>query len=204
MNLLRRTRKAPRSVRVGVDLDGCMYDFGDALRQYRHQVEGVPLATMPLSNCWHFYEQQWGMTLDEFIGACDRGVDNGWVFRRGAALPGSVEAVNLLFDQGHEIHIITDRSFGHRSQENTHEWLAENKVKFTSITFSRDKTLVPTETFIDDRVENYTALDAAGVQVCLLNQPWNENFFAARRIYNWREYVTHVNSLAEREVMTQC
>lgn len=193
-----------RSVRVGVDLDGCMYDFGDALRQYRHQVEGVPLDQMPLSNCWHFYEEQWGMTLQEFLDTCDRGVDAGWIFRKGEPLPGSVDAVRWLFSRGHEIHIITDRSFGTRSQENTSEWLDVNGVPYTSLTFSRDKTAVATECFIDDRAENYTSLKQAGVDVVIFDQPWNQYLGDANRIHSWGEYIAHVENISEREVVVPC
>lgn len=183
-----------RTLDIGIDLDGVCYDFAGSLRHYLHHYEGRSMESMPPTTTWHFYSEQWGMTLEQFIEACDRGVDAGVVFRLGDPHPGTQMALDYLKVCGHRLHIITDRSFGSRSQENTIEWLSEHRIPFDTLTFSRDKTLIPVDTFIDDRVENYDALEAFGSNPFLYDRPWNQGH-PARRVTSWNEFVDKVDDL---------
>lgn len=77
----------------------------------------------------------------------------------------------------HEIIIITDRSFGKTpevSQKLTLEWLNQHGIEFDELVFSPNKNAVPTDMFIDDKLQNYDALVANGVNAFLLNRPWNK------------------------------
>lgn len=162
-------------MRVGVDLDGVCFDFGKSLARYlddhhagRYQHGNGKTST------WDFYTE-WGMDLNEFLKACHDGVDLGYVFR-GPARYGAPRAIRKLHKLGHEIIIITDRQFGSdpkNSQRATIEWLAEHKIPYDQLHFSADKTIVPTDMFVEDKLENYDALDAAGSEVWLINRPWN-------------------------------
>lgn len=184
-----------KTLDIGIDLDGVCYDFADSLRRFLHQHEGRPLETMPPTNCWHFYEEQWDLPLEEFLSACDRGVDAGVVFRTGDPHPFTVASLQWLNDIGHRLHIITDRSFGTRSQENTREWLAEYEIPFTTLTFSADKTCQPTDIMIDDRPKNYDEILAAGGNPVLMHRPWNADH-PGRRVFGWHQFVDEVFDLS--------
>jgi hypothetical protein len=141
---------------------------------------------------WNFYED-WGLTLEEFLKHCHDGADKGFIFT-GPTREGAVEAMNALHDRGHEIHIVTDRSFGSSpdiSKLNTLDWLAGHGFKYHTITFSPDKTVVPTEIFIEDKLENYDALNANGTEVYLINRPWNTHVLPdnRRRVNTLQEFV---------------
>jgi hypothetical protein len=167
-------RSSRRVLRVGVDLDGVNYDFGASLRRYLLSV-GYPEHLMTAPQRWEFY-LDWGLTDAQFIDACHKGVDAGIIFRSGGTLPGASAALHRIADAGHEIHIVTDRSFGtdDASQRMTREWAAEHDLPYTSLSFSRDKTVVPTDVFVEDKLENYDALTAAGRVVYLIDRPWNQ------------------------------
>ena len=158
-----------RRLEIGVDLDGCVYDFVAALRSYLADATGADPASMPDATRWEFFED-WGLDLGAFLAACDSGVDAGVIFATGEPLAGSLESMGRLRDAGHRIHIVTDRSFGHRSEHNTLAWLADHRVPYDSVTFSADKTSVRTDTFIDDRPVNVDALRAVRCEAWLLDQ----------------------------------
>lgn len=164
------------SLRVGIDLDGVLYDFGGSLERYLWDHDLANKYTIGPVNRWEFY-LDWGMTEEEFIQHCHDGVDAGYVFYAGAPHEGSKSALEFIRAMGNTLHIITDRTFGsvpENSQHNTRTWLNHCDIPYDTLTFSADKTCVPTDFFIEDKLENYDALDKAGVEVYLVNRPWNQ------------------------------
>lgn len=165
---------ANRAPRIGVDLDGVLYNFALSLHRHLHGTEEG--FTEPQH--WHFYrDAPWGMTDAEFVKACDAAVNSGAMFGEGDCARDDIDALAFLLAQRYSLHIATDRSFGEpgRSAANTLRWLRTHSIPFDSITFTADKTVVDVDYFIDDKIENYDALDAAGVHVMLLNRPWNQD-----------------------------
>lgn len=166
-------------MRVGFDLDGVCYDFAESFREYlksagldkNYQViEGEP-------DKWHFY-RDWGMTDSEFVKHCHDGADQGIIFGLGEPRENSFEAMAEIRKMGHTVHIITDRSFGSEpsvSVMNTLIWLLKRGYEYDTLDFSADKTCIHTDIFIEDKLENYDALESAGVEVYLVDRPWNQD-----------------------------
>lgn len=180
--------------RVGIDLDGVCYDFGDSLRHYLWGWCRRDEATMPEPTRWEFYED-WGLDLKQFLQACHAGVDAGVIFTWGDPFPGVREALSALHSAGHTLHVVTDRSFGSNgnAERATRAWLDRYKLPFDSLTFSSDKTIVRADYFIDDKLQNYDELHAAGVEVYLLDQPWNQDRWTPRdRVFSLAEFVGKV------------
>jgi hypothetical protein len=187
--------------RVGIDLDGVLYDFsGSVFRYLKHIdhdiVERIP--TAPESERWEFYED-WGMTLHEFLEHVSNGVDAGIIFT-GPARPGSAEALHWLQMEGHTVVIVTDRRSGTpgKAEENTREWLAENNIPFDELHFDSDKTAYNCDWFIEDKIANYDALVAADVSVALVDRPWNQADDKVRnRVDGVREFARIVIDLED-------
>lgn len=166
-----------KKLRVGFDLDGVMYDFGNSVRRYLDSIgrqygfkddEDEP-------HHWNFYEY-WGMDLDEFKQICNDGADAGFIFS-GPARSNAVWAAQAVKAAGHDIVIITDRQFGSTPQVShkaTFNWLSLHSIPFDEIYFSADKTCVQTDIFIEDKLQNYDSLVAVGTPCVLVNRPWNQ------------------------------
>lgn len=168
--------KPDTKMRVGFDLDGVLYNFGDSVQRYlEHIGKGEIWKSGPTKGSyWDFYKD-WGWTFPQFKQLCDDGADDGFIFC-GPTREGAVEAVNKVKALGHDVIIITDRAFGASpkvSQSNTLLWLAEHGIPYDEIHFSADKTCVPTDMFVEDKLENYDALRLAGVDTYLINRAWN-------------------------------
>ena len=177
-------------MKIGVDLDGVCYDFTASLRHYLVTHRGRDEATMLSHNSWDFFED-WGLTLDEFLTEFAAGVDAGVVFTHGGPYPGTVEALGRLASAGHSIHIITDRTVGSpgRSEAATVAWLKRHGVPYKSLTFCSDKTVLRTDYMIEDKLQNYDALEAAGCTAVLIDQPWNQvDGDTRRRVANLHEF----------------
>lgn len=190
-------------MRLGIDLDGCVFDFTSSLRYFIHKTTGRPMSELGPPMSWNFFTDDWGYTLEQYLKFCDDGVDAEVVFKYGPPMPDSVQTLRRLRDKGHSLHIITDRSFGHRSQENTKEWLSDWCVPFDTLTFSKDKTVVPTDAFIDDRPKNIVELRAVGCKAYLyaINDRQDQKEFIQQYgndmvIDSWREFEDAVDSLS--------
>ena len=160
-------------MRIGLDLDGCLYNFEDSVRQYLAG-HGYPRELMPDPERWSFHED-WGLTLEAFKTTCNRGVNDGVIFNYGRPYDGVTESVQRIRDAGHTIHVITARFYGEPgvAQMLTVSWLARYSIPFDTITFSHDKTVVPTDFMIEDNIRNYDALEEAGTCAVLMDRAWN-------------------------------
>lgn len=182
-----------KHLRVGWDLDGVLFDFGKSVQDYTRSL-GLKYEwpdKAKENQTWDFYTQ-WGLSTEQFIELCNDGVDAGYIFRNNVHR-GSHSALERVKLMGHDIIVITDRKFGHpksNSQKATKEWWAwAGFPEYTELHFSPDKTVVHTDTFVEDKIKNYDALEAAGVDVYLVNRPWNYIEGCTRkRINNVSEY----------------
>jgi len=188
-------------LKVGVDLDGVCYDFADSLREYlvRHGLAEKYSIIPGEPDKWHFYHD-WGMTTEEFVKHCNDGVDARIVFGWGQPRDLAPSALSFIRSFGHTVHIITDRQFGFTpevSQEVTKFWLDGYGVEYDTLTFSADKTCVETDVFVEDKLENYDALIAAGVDCYLIDRPWNQDPGDNRkRIKSIQEFATIVANMS--------
>ena len=164
-------------LRIGYDLDGVGYVFGESVRQSM-ALDGihVPPASDDFCKHWDFYEF-WGMSRDDFEGHCDLGVDRGIVFGPGEGLtrPNFFESLVRTKAMGHKNIIVTHRYQGGpgMAQRNTYKWLEPYADFIDEVHFNADKRVGNCDMFVEDNLRNYDMLVAAGVDTFLVNRPWN-------------------------------
>jgi hypothetical protein len=163
--------------RIGFDSDGCIDCFSDGVHEAMvARGEGHLWKSGPTEEpFWNYYED-WGWTYEQFKELVDWGVDNGYVFS-GHFREHAVESVARIAKMGHEIIIATDRFFGSdptNSHTATIEAYARAGIEYDELHFTKDKVAVDCDAFVEDRLENYDALVAAGVPTWLINRPWNK------------------------------
>lgn len=184
-------------MRIGYDLDGVGFDFADSVVRYLKHIGHDKLFDMEgyrEASHWYFY-RDWRMTDEQFVKYCHDGADAGFIFC-GGIREGFYNATWATHDLGHTNHIVTDRSFGTTpevSEKNTLVWLASHMIPYDTITFSADKTVVPVDIFIEDKLQNYDALTAAGTECWLINRLWNLDPGDSRnRVDSLSEFVDRV------------
>lgn len=186
-------------MRIGFDLDGVGFNFGDSCHRYLvHTGQGHLWKSGPTPDPFWDWYKDWGWTTEQFLEFCHAGADAGFIFA-GPVRDGFDEAVRRVAEMGHEIIIITDRQFGTTpevSHNLTCEWLAEHGIEYDELVFSADKTCVPTDFFIEDKLANYDALKAKGTNAFLLNRPWNfvDGGDNRNRIDTIKQYVSAIHA----------
>jgi uncharacterized HAD superfamily protein len=180
-------------LRLGIDLDGCLYDWHVDLRNW------VLLSTgklYPKPTGWNFAESEWGMPQEEFTKHWYEGVLAGVVFRQQDPDPVGVEVLRRLHNQGHELYIITSRLLPEIEEaciRNTLGWIDDHKIPHTEVHIVGhgkaeicDKLEI--DVMIDDAAHNYTDLLATDTLPVLMTQPWNEHLEADIRVGTWTEF----------------
>lgn len=179
--------------RVGFDLDGVIYDFRKAHSEFEIGRGAADCTLEAALDEWDYF-LGWGMNLEEWLTSYAAGVDAGQILWRGDPLPGALEAFKTLHERGHTIHIVTDRAIGADPEAATKAWLGEHGLDYDSLTFSRDKTVVETDFFIEDRLQNADAINAAGGRCYLINRPWNRDDDERPRVDSLEEFVAAVEA----------
>lgn len=165
-------------MRTGWDIDGVGHVFSAGFHDHMY-CEGVEDLWKSGPNAdpyWDWYKD-YGWSDNDFVEFCNRAADHGCIFT-GHVRPGYVESITRVANAGHEIIIVTDRSFGSRpevSERLTEDWLTASGIGYDELWFSRDKTVANCDTFIEDKIENYDALRRVGTDARLINRAWNQD-----------------------------
>lgn len=166
---------------VGWDIDGPGHIFANGVMDYMDSIDHeYDLSYRGEVGSWSFYKR-WGCTGEEFKKICDDGADAGYVFK-GHVREGYFDAMAKSKALGNINIVITDRFFGtevdgvNPSHTTTYEWFEENDAMqyVDAIHFSANKLIVPTDMFVEDKLENYDTLIEGGVNAYLINYPWNQ------------------------------
>lgn len=163
-------------MKIGIDLDGVCYPFEEAIRYHLLTATGIAGEHMPAPTQWHFYEE-WGLTVEEFNRHCHDAANLNNLFLEHNPYPGVADALQTIHAVGHTIHVITARDYGLPgvAQQQTVQWLRRHGIPFDTITFSRDKTVVRTDWYIDDNTNNVIDVHATGANAVIMDQPWNRD-----------------------------
>ena len=152
---------------IGFDMDDvthCLWcGWEKTLRRINHPTAGHPAWTDHAPHDWE-HAANAGMTRDDFAAIMDIGTDLGTIFD-GKPIVGAQAAVNRAYDAGHRIVIITARDTGTvagRARIDTARWLSRWGFRYDDLVVSEDKTAIPTDAFLDDRVKNVTMVNDAG------------------------------------------
>jgi len=175
-----------RKLRIGKDLDGCHQSFQAGVNKAL-KAAGLNLKCDP--NEYHFW-RGWGWTDEQFMEFWKKGVEDGYIFNT-PPFRGAVQANHDLHNAGHSIHVITHRGFPDRpglAEQVTENWLNAVEFFYDSLTFSEDKTVVKTDVFIEDNLDNYHALNAVGTECYLITRPWNAGVKVERRVRSVAEF----------------
>ena len=184
-------------MRVGYDIDDVLFPWYQ--RAHRHVMRaGLHNGVTPKS--WRPHEE-YNIPLEEWLAVLDRGTLRGTLTGRGRPIPGSIKEIRRVKEAGHTVVLVTARGFfkhGHRIKAQTKHWLKTWKVPYDELYFTKDKTVVPLDTMVDDNLANYDALHAHGVHTFLLNRtwnlPWNDDRNRIDHLYEYTDAVLEMSS----------
>lgn len=189
-------------VDVGVDLDGCLYDFVGAFHDSMTARHG-PMPDVSVER-WDFYTH-YGMTGSEFLEQYEWALVNAQLFARRDPHPIGVQVLRNLDAAGHRLHVVTARG-GTENHDlavaQTENWLAVHRIPYATLNVVPG-VKAPTcrrlgvQVAVDDAPHHVDELVEIGVTAVVFDQPWNRHQ-PGRRIHDWTELCDVVAAVAEQ------
>jgi len=173
---------------LAVDLDGVCADHAAAFARVVAAERGIDPAELVAQRTWNFHE--WGLTDDDFDRFHRLGVLEHRMFRHMPVVTGAAESLWRLSDAGVWIRIVTHRlyaNWGHAiAVGDTVEWLDTVGIPYRDLCFLGRKPEVEADLYVEDAPHNLDELAAAGNQVVIFDQPYNQEV-PGRRARDWAE-----------------
>ena len=192
-------------MRIGIDLDEVIANTLTAVINFHNEKYGTDFKENNFSS-YRFWET-WGGTRDEAI----RKVHEFYVtdhFANVRPVAGSIDAVDKLKENGHELFIITGR------QENiikeTEKWIKKHFPEvFSGVHFANTYGLTGSkmkkgticeqlgiEIMVEDDIIYASELAESGIKVFLFDRPWNKDHAVGdniERVSSWEDVVNKIS-----------
>lgn len=198
-----QTNQQQSKIRLGLDLDGVIYDFVDEFHDYIAEVKGWNPDDLKSPTHWSFY-RDWGMTDEEYYFELGKAAINSKVFLNGKIYDQALENILKLKEMGFEIVIITARQLSNNPdhmqiiRKNTETWLENNNVPFDELVIDNDKTRHSLNILIDDNLSNVEAMAINGNDGYVFDRPWNRETNLFPRVMGWPDLVREMEIVQER------
>ena len=174
---------------LGVDLDGVLGDFYEAMRLIAAEWLNKPQESLTKDVSYGLDE--WG--IDEY-GGYERlhrfAVTQRNLFRDMKPMKDAPSTLRKLSSRGIRIRIITHRLFikySHKTTINqTVEWLDTWDIPYWDLCFMNDKGAVGAHVYIDDAPSNITRLREHGHNTIVFGNSTNKNM-SGPRVDTWKE-----------------
>ena len=176
-------------MRIGIDVDGVVYNWDGSARRILKRLFGLNISE---SRTWdHIDERCSKEQYDELW--TEHSLD---LFTGGSYYEGAIDTIQTLA-QKHEVFFITATPEAARRTRGSNLVLDFNGIN--GVTFvtpgSDDKTLLKCDLYLDDKQETVAHYHSTGHRVLLMNRPWNKDYDNPEdvlRIYSWFGLLTAV------------
>jgi len=197
-------------MKIGIDLDEVLAEFVSAFLQFHNEKYGTKLN----KNHFHVYE------FEKVLGGTEENAaDKAYEFfgthhfKNIQPTEGARKAMEKLAKAGHELFVITSRQS--EVVEDTKNWLEANfpkvfkEIHFTSNKYGRtnpniSKTdackKIGISLLIEDNLEHASSCAAEGINVLLLDRPWNQGELPknVKRFSLWEEVLKEIERIGEK------
>ena len=187
-------------MRIGIDIDGVLADITAAVLPIVNREIGGNITKRDIENWWYvpqkIGESKGGLAEKSFLDMMDEAWMEGNV---PLEEPNLVNAVKKLRKKGHEITIITRRTF--RSHPFVVRWLHDQGFRYDILTFSghESKLVHPIDVLLDDAPSIVEQALVTEKRVYLRDQPWNRKLvqlpWNVTRVKDFADFAEHIGRL---------
>lgn len=155
-------------MRVAIDIDDTIALFSVAFTKFLRKEYNISLRKDQIT-AFHA-EKVLGITQKQLYTLFLQ-MEKMGIIAKLETITNAVHYINKLYDEGHEIIILTSRIF---DNETTLKWLADNNIKYHKFYRRfKDKTSINFDILIDDDPYHIFACEEKRIYSILMSQPWN-------------------------------
>ena len=185
-------------MRIGIDIDDTIASTNDKLLEtaIRYDKEVLGGRGFRDETAYKFVEMfYWDKTnVNNFFTY----VRKSNFFLELDVIPGALEYINKLYDEGNEIYFITYRSGkDKRVYEMTKEWLSNKGFKYNKLFMDgSNKGMIcknnQVDLFIDNSYEHIESANMYGIPNILFHTVYNNDIPDVNRKHNWEEIYNYI------------
>lgn len=187
----------PNAKVIAIDLDGCIYDFNSAIREWLVG-KGWDRDRLPEPPVYSLH-QAWGIDHNSLVKEMVEASKAGKLFNEGPVLQDGLDGARELGRAGHVLSVISARSLPGAEEiisRGTTQWLRRNglhvdKLFLVSPSIPEAKLAVHFDLLIDDHPGNIQIALDNGRKAILLDRLWNQDSNLPRASYDY--IVTHLD-----------
>lgn len=185
-----------RYQRIGLDMDGVLYNWERAVRNLVMERTGQEV---PLSTSWDFLKQTIGPETWRWVWKPEQVVR---MFSEGRAYPGAVAGALALRGLADQLYILTSGPFVSTSAKVG--WLEKVGIRynrFVRLEMGTPKTVVPCDLYVDDgpHVAEQVVRARFDTRLILVDRTYNREVEDHPRITRARGWAEVVRSAQKRE-----
>lgn len=178
-------------MRIGIDIDGVMYQWTKTARYMLREV----LPNSPYTKDGPLGREctSWDYISDNISKEHLKWLFNDAVrlglFRHGHMYPGTIQSIRRLSEFA-EIVVITHRP--KQAVSDTMDWLSYQRLPVSGIHILTNQepksSVAKCNVYLDDKPANCVDLLSTGGVVCMMDRPWNQDSDFLNRVYSWRDF----------------
>jgi 5'(3')-deoxyribonucleotidase len=174
---------------LGLDLDGCVANFIERMREIYAEWSGKDIGSLHPDPTYGFPE--WDLADKEYNRLHRFAVTQRQLFKTMQPLPGAPPALRRLSAEGVRIRIATHRLFIAYFHEpaalQTIRWLEDQGIPYWDLCLIEDKTAVRADLFVEDSPRNLERLKLLGYETICITNSTNISYAAEVRATDWTE-----------------
>lgn len=176
------------SLRIGVDLDECVYPFVDAYRRVlsAQGIDPAHLGSPTNRDLWTC----WPITSAQFQDTYYQAAESGHIFLSEAPIAGAESALRRLAQRGYHITIVTARDLPGiegACRIYTERWLKLHHITYDELVLTADKGSLGLPILIDDTTKHLQQVEDSGGLGYLFKASHNAGQEWPRQIQNWNQ-----------------
>lgn len=166
-------------MRFGLDVDGVLYKWSATGAFLLNEEFGLELGE---STSWNYLQDN--VTEKQWKWLWTTGIERG-LFRYGSLFKGARRFVDRLYEEGHDIVIITSRP--EEALEDTMDWFSYQKLpamEYHIIGHEAKKSDIKCDVYLDDspRVLKDIVENRRSALMLLMDRPWNQEEHIAKSL----------------------
>jgi uncharacterized HAD superfamily protein len=175
-------------VKIGIDIDGVMCDFANPANEWMAKWLGQDLAKI---DRWNWYTNFGARGPAAWKRLWDMIHANGWMANL-PSIEGAVRTIRELDADGVWPVFITNRNPDLKEQ--THTWMVRHGLAHLEVVHTDDKTSVPCDIYLDDKLDNIHAYGREGLKSYLFLTEYNwrawyeDDHMMARTVSSWAQF----------------
>lgn len=184
-------------MKILLDMDGVMCDLSGHICKLLNRYHGENLKPKDIKE-WDISAACKNATQDDIY----KFFNEPGFFRHLDPMPGAIDVVSDLFEDGHEIIFVTSTGFtGHSCklawlERHLPKKMLKNKFVFNHVVFTFRKDLVRGDILLDDKIKNLNAFKNASpdqIAVCF-SHPYNKKWNGPT-VANWDSFYNYVHNI---------